>query len=310
MGFSTLRARGPSAWCRAALLGALLVTAACAPAAAPVGDTPADPGPGVREVALGLTVPTASGGRTYRLVATEYRPRGIGPFPAVLISHGATPDPVRRLRTTGKFAVASELFTSWGLVVLNPVRRGYGRSDGDWDEHYGSCDDPHYVHAGLESAKDIAVALEWVRERPYVDPGRIALVGTSGGGWGSLAAASRGDLPIRGVVNFAGGRGGRRRGVANDNCGPERLVAAAGEYGSTARVPTLWLYSENDSFFGPDLARRMHRAYTDAGGTAVLRLLPPYTSDGHYIIDRRGAVPLWRDTVEAFFREIGLLRRP
>jgi dienelactone hydrolase len=43
-------------------------------------------------------------------------------------------------------------------------------------------------------------AVAYLRSRPNVDPDRIVLVGQSAGGWGSLAAASRGDLPIRGVV--------------------------------------------------------------------------------------------------------------
>src|SRR5205823_3734544 len=126
---------------------------------------------------------------------------------------------------TAKYAVASEVFVRWGFVVLSPLRRGYGKTGGDWQEGYGSCGSPHYVDAGLETAKDIAAAVGYLRKRPGVDPDRLMLVGQSAGGWGSLAAASRGDLPIRGVVNFAGGRGGKQQGVAGRNCAPDQLVA-------------------------------------------------------------------------------------
>ena len=195
----------------------------------------------------------------------------------------------------------------WGFVVLNPVRRGYGKSGGDYQEDYGRCESALFVEAGLETAKDIAAAVAYLRAQPYVDRERIVLVGTSGGGWGSLAAASRGDLPIRGVVNFAGGRGGKKNNLPNNNCAPERLVAAAGTLGKTTRVPTLWLYTENDQFFSPELSRRMYDAYTASGGRAAYALLPAIGADGHQLINLEDGVPLWQDRVEGFLREIGVL---
>ena len=53
--------------------------------------------------------------------------------------------------------------------------------------------------------------------------------------------AARGDVPIRGVVNFAGGRGGKPNNQPNVNCAPDRLVDAAGVLGRTATVLRLWL---------------------------------------------------------------------
>ena len=44
-------------------------------------------------------------------------------------------------------------------------------------------------------------------------------------------------------------------------------LAHFGSSGS-ARVPTLWFYTENDSFFGPALSKRMYDAWTAAGGIA------------------------------------------
>jgi hypothetical protein len=45
----------------------------------------------------------------------------------------------------------------------------------------------------------------------------------------------------------------------------------------------LWIYSENDTYFGPDLAKRMHEAFTATGGNAEFQMLPPFGSDGHLI---------------------------
>jgi hypothetical protein len=53
-------------------------------------------------------------------------------------------------------------------VVLSPVRRGYGKTGGAWEEGFGNCNAPYYVEAGLETARDIAAAVAYLRERPEV----------------------------------------------------------------------------------------------------------------------------------------------
>lgn len=259
------------------------------------------------EVTVPLRTKGLFGDKTVNLAATEYSPAGSGPFPAIVVSHGSPGTPAERVGYTAKYAVASAVFVKWGFVVLNPLRRGYGRTGGAWVEDFGTCAAPFFVEAGLETANDIAAAVAYLRQRPGVDPDRIVLVGQSAGGWGSLAAASRGDLPIRGVVNFAGGRGGKQRSIANNNCAPDRLVAAAGTFGKTTQVPVLWLYTANDQFFAPELSQRMHAAYTASGGKATYHLLPAIGNDGHSLFSLKNGVPLWEDKVATFFREIGVL---
>jgi dienelactone hydrolase len=283
-----------------AVLAVLLVLISAAPGAAEIAGT---------EVTVPLTLKGVFGEKTVNLVATEYRPVGAGPFPAIVLSHGSPSPPADRVGYTGKFPVASEVFVKWGFVVLSPLRRGYGKTGGAWEEGFGTCNGPFYVEAGLETARDIRAAVMYLRERPGVDRDRIVLVGQSAGGWGSLAAASESDLPIRGVVNFAGGRGGRQGGIANNNCAPERLVAAAGTLGKRTKLPTLWLYTTNDQFFAPELSRRMYEAYTDGGGRATYHLLPAIGADGHGLISMKDGVPLWEDKVATFLREIGVLAR-
>ena len=254
-----------------------------------------------------LTVPGVFGARGITLAATEYRPDGDGPFPAVVLSHGSTLSAQDRAKYTGKYAVASGVFLDWKLVVLSPLRRGYGKTAGAWAEDYGSCANPFYVEAGMETARDIAAAVAWLAEQPHVDRTRIVLVGQSGGGWGSLAAVSRGNLPVAGVINFAGGRGGKQQNIAHNNCAPDRLVEAAGRLGKTTTVPSLWIYAENDQFFAPALSRRMHEAYTAAGGRAAYHLVPAIGTDGHQLIGLTAGVPLWKDTVHEFLRSIDVL---
>ena len=128
-------------------------------------------------------------------------------------------------------------------------------------------------------------------------------MGQSGGGWGAIALASLNPSSVQAIVTFAAGRGGRVDGKPNNNCAPDKLVAATGEFGRTARVPMLWIYTENDSYFGPELTKRMHDAFVAAGGNAEYRMLPPFGSDGHFMIDSPDAVPIWSPLVSQFLEK-------
>ncbi|WP_376092151.1 hypothetical protein ACE7GA_23060 [Roseomonas sp. CCTCC AB2023176] len=103
------------------------------------------------------------------------------------------------------------------------------------------------------------------------------------------------------MVNVAGGRGGQRGNRPNDNCRPDRLMADAGALAPRSRrVPTLWIYTANDTFFAPAIARGMHAAYTAAGGEAELRILPPWGNDGHDMFYGPGGSDSWGPIVQAF----------
>jgi hypothetical protein len=101
------------------------------------------------------------------------------------------------------------------------------------------------------------------------------------------------------VINFAGGRGGHAYGQPNKVCGSDRLVEAAGAYARTAKVPTLWVYSANDSYFGPDIAEAMVHAWQSNGGLAEFLMLPPYGSEGHDAVADRAGWRLWGRHVDA-----------
>lgn len=237
----------------------------------------------------------------------QYEPKGSGPFPVAIISHGSPPNPADRVKTQALYTVAAEQFVQWGFIVINPIRRGYGETGGAWAENYVSCNNPEYVRAGLSSADDIAAAVDFAKKLPNADPKRIVLVGQSAGGWGTLASATRDDVPVRAVINFAGGRGGMRNGIANNNCNPDALVNAAGEYGAKAKRPSLWIYTKNDKFFAPDLTQRLFDKYQSGGGKGKLVMLPPFGNDGHSLFGMKDGLPLWKPHVEAFLKENQLL---
>jgi pimeloyl-ACP methyl ester carboxylesterase len=86
-------------------------------------------------------------------------------------------------------------------------------------------------------------------------------------------------------------------------CGEARLVDAMSRYGRQSRVPSLFIYSANDRYFGPPLARRMHAAFVGSGGHAEFVEAPPSGTDGHGYFAR--GMEDWSPRVEAFLRRIG-----
>lgn len=222
------------------------------------------------------------------------RPEGEGPAPLTVINHGsparADQRPGMRPGDCANEAVA--WFLARGHAVLLPLRRGYGASGGSWDESFGACNAADFARAGRETARDIAAAIDYAAGLPGIRADRVLVVGQSAGGWGAMALAAQNPPRVAALVNMAGGRGGWAQGAPNSNCRPDRLVSGAAEYGATARLPMLWIYTENDSFFAPGLAAAMHRAFTEAGGVAEMRALGPFGRDGHSLFSGAGT-PVW-----------------
>jgi dienelactone hydrolase len=224
------------------------------------------------------------------------RPAGPGPFPLALINHG-TPRKVEDIPLTSpsSFSGVAIEFARRGWASVVVLRRGYGQSGGGVVEGSGSCNNRDYLRAGQVSADDVLGTLNALRAEPWVDRSRVLLVGQSAGGFAVSAASARNPAGVVGVLNFAGGRGSR---APDDVCQPERLVAAEETFGRTARLPSLWIYAENDHFFGPALARRMFEAYTAHGASAEFFAAPRFGEDGHGLF--LGAFGIWWPPVQAF----------
>jgi pimeloyl-ACP methyl ester carboxylesterase len=230
----------------------------------------------------------------------------------VLINHGSPPRAEQRpgMSPAACNSEAVRWFLARGHAVGLPMRRGYGASGGAWAEAYGRCDSPDFRAAGLETAADIQAALTTLAARPDVAPGPALIIGQSAGGWGVLALAAGNPAGVGAYVNMAGGRGGWRDNTPRNNCSPSALVRAAGEFGATSRGPMLWVYTENDSFFGPALAGRMHAAFTEAGGQARMERLGPWGRDGHNMFFGNNGSQSWGPLVADFLAGVSGVDRP
>lgn len=232
-----------------------------------------------------------------------YRPPGGGPFPLAIIGHGSDQDAIDRSRMPmPSFPAMTEWLLAQGYAVVLPQRPGHGETGGPYLEDQGRCANADYAGSGLATADSIAAAISYMTAQSFIRPAGVVVIGNSAGAWGALALASRNPQSVGRIVNFSGGRGGRNRGKADKNCSPERLVAAAGIFGRTARIPTLWLYAQNDSYFPPDLSRRMVEAYQAAGGKAEYIMLPATPGDGHTLIQTRPPEASWTGPLQDFLK--------
>jgi dienelactone hydrolase len=242
---------------------------------------------------------------TVHLEATVYRPDGTGPFPLILLNHGSPGDADDRKNPRTRYYEQSRWFVQQGFAVIIPMRRGYAESEGEWSEGYKTCADPDYINAGFTTANDMAAVLKYFSGQTFVDSKRVIVVGQSAGGFGSLALASRNPDGVLGVINFAGGRGAIGKvGSAERVCKDERLVEATARYGKTARLPSLWLYAQNDEHFRPELVSRMLTAYRGAGAPADFISLPPFGKNGHDTFASWSANANWTGYVKPFLEKL------
>jgi len=256
------------------------------------------------EQVLGIPV-TDDAGANVQMVTRLCRPSGSGPAHLVVINHGTPGDSqsAALMRVAGCGHEAVQWFLQRGFVVALPLRRGYGATGGRLEEGNGRCDHPDFVHSGLETARDIDAAVSTLTRLPFVRPDGVVVVGQSAGGWGTIAYASQAPARVAAFIVMAGGRGGHRDGLPNNNCRPDLLADAARQFARGASTRMLWIYTANDSYFAPPIAEAMQHSYTAAGGLVDLMELPPFGDDGHHLFFGRGGSAIWGPPVERYLAQ-------
>lgn len=231
---------------------------------------------------------------------------GAGDHPLVLINHGAQPRPEIRSVLVPQPCESEPVrwFNARGFTVALPLRRAHGASTGEWVEGFGPCEDPDFLRVGRETARDIQAALDALLGAPGIQPSGAIVLGESAGGWGSIALAAQRPSGVAAVINVAGGRGGWAGGRARTNCAAPRLVENVARFGADARLPMLWLYAGNDSFFGPALAEALFQSFIAAGGQAEMSMLPAWEQDGHYFFFGEGGSRMWGPRVGDFLASL------
>lgn len=230
------------------------------------------------------------------LVMTVFTPNGTGPFPLAVMNHGSTggvpPEQQPRYRLT----FSAYYFLSRGYAVALPMMRGYGGSGGHLPPH--GCED---LAMGLDAAKDIRAAIDYMKRQPYIDGSQIVVAGQSFGGWNTLALGAL-DVPgVKGLVSFAGG-------MKDASCrDPDNaLIAAAGRLGTEVSTPSIWFFGDNDHIFETPVWRAMYDHYTAEGAPAELVAYGRFGVDSHNLLGSAEGLPIWVPKLDAFLGRIHL----
>lgn len=118
----------------------------------------------------GITAPAT-------ITATIAKPEGSGPFPAVIVLHDCG-------GISGKDRDWAKRLTSWGYVAILPDSFG---SRG----HGSLCTDVEKVGA-QQRVQDTIGTAEYLATLPYVQKGKIAVLGFSHGGWTIMKGVQEG----------------------------------------------------------------------------------------------------------------------
>lgn len=238
-----------------------------------------------------------------------FRPEGDAPFPVLIDVHGG-PESQRRLNYTPSGPIL-QFFASLGMGVLTLNVRGstgYGKA-------YSHLDDKGLR---LDSVKDVAAAVAWLRGRDDVIADRIAVMGQSYGGFMTLASiAFHPDLwaaavDVVGIANFVS---------FLERTGPWRRKHRAAEYGDLdedrellerisplnhvdqIKAPLLVIHGRNDPRVPLFEAEQIVAALTERGRDVALRV---YDDEGHGLSKRPNKIDGYAAAGEFLMRHLGI----
>jgi dienelactone hydrolase len=301
------------------IIGAALIALALGEASSRAGEPPESSAARDLVQPQIIKIPMKGGGvfgGEIEMVTHLYLPATERRVPVVVFLHGRGD---REKRAELKYPVAVGHGNFWlrkGFAVVAPVRPGYGETGGGDGEEAGAnwrrggcTGNPDFARVASAAAEAVVTVLAWVREQPWAASDRIILEGVSMGGLAAVAVGARNPPGVVGVINFSGGSAGSPESSPGRSCMPERLTRTFGEFGKTTRIPSLWLYAENDLYWGPEAPREWHRAFSAGGSQTQFVMTPPVpgVKDGHLLLLRGG--PLWSPHVNAFVEELGFGRR-
>ncbi len=238
------------------------------------------------------------------IVVTVFEEPGRTSYPLLVLNHGRPPASDRASLNRVRYPQAARFFAGLGFSVWVPTRVGYGVSGTAIDAEYaGPCSNRNFARSFGIAADQVQQVIDHVRREPRIDGKRIVLVGQSYGGATSIATAARNLPGVVAAINFAGGGGGNPETHPGDPCSASISTATFGGYGHNTRVPTLWIYTENDLYFGPKHAEAWFAAFRANGGNGEFMLLPPFGDNGHRLFVR--GFDIWSPIVRRFLAQRG-----
>ncbi len=282
-----------SGWMRAWLIASLLCCVSVASAQSNRGDDGTMPDAPMHEQII--KIPT-NDQRPVMLQATVFTPSGKGPFPLLVMNHGADGDIPTRQQPRYSKTFSAYYFLSRGYAVVLPMMRGYAGSEGEPD--YRSCD---FVKFGIKNAIDIQAVIQYMAAQPNIDGSNVVVAGQSFGGWNTLAVGTLNMPNVKGLINYSGGLGASACPNSIDD-----MVDAAGYYGARTKTPSIWFYGSNDKIFSESTWRAAYRRYTLMGGSAELVAYGNFMDNAHNLLGYPEGLAIWADKVDAYLAKVGM----
>jgi dienelactone hydrolase len=260
-----------------------------------------------------LTVPGLGlFGADAKMLTQVFKPAGAGPFPVVLFSHGRAGDVTTRTQLKNPVGLGHvRYWHAKGYAVVAPIRPGYGDTGGSDTERAGNVYGPTGQCQGLPdpgmtasaAMRSTTIALQWIREQAWAHKDRILLEGQSVGGLTTVAMCATNPPGVVGCINFAGGTGGNPDLAPGRMCSPERTTQLMELFGTTTKLPNIWLYAVNDLFWGEQPPKDWHAAYAAGGSPTQLVTTEAVPVDGHRLLASGGK--LWSEPLNAWLKKHG-----
>jgi dienelactone hydrolase len=255
----------------------------------------------VEETSLSVVIK----GKPYRLEALVAKEAGTGRLPVAILTHGQAAESEKRERVQAhRFLRLARDFARRGWLAVAVVRRGFGRDSGPTPYVLRHCRNGDFATALDDQTDDLEAAIKSLAQRSDADTSTVLALGVSMGGAAVLNLASRQPEGLKAVVNLSGGiRSVPKPGGPPTSCTAEDLIPLFARFGERSRLPTLWLYAENDSFFPADYVRRLHETFLTNGGRAQFHMFAPVGEDGHFLAEKPEGLLLWLPALDRFLRQ-------
>lgn len=241
------------------------------------------------------------------ILVTVFRDDSKKSSPWLILNHGRpTSDEIPRM-SRQRYSSISKYFVEKGFAVFVPTRVGYGPTGGNDVEYSGRCGSNNYPIVFQAASSQVLAVIRYVKTLPFIDLKRGLVVGQSYGGMTSIATSTYTIEGLRGVINFSGGGGGNPQTRPGDPCGVNLLKDTYISYGEATKVPSLWMYSVNDLYWGENYPKEWFEGFKRGAEKNKIFTkfvsLPAFGHDGHSSFTRNSLV--WRPYFEDFIYQLG-----
>lgn len=246
------------------------------------------------------------------IIVNIYKNKKINKGPYLIFNHGTVIGLGRANEVNSKrFETIGNFFSNYGFITIIPIRAGYGESGGAVSDFKGSCLKPKIIEGMNNMVHQNLQVLQYIKNIPYINLNEGLIAGQSGGGGLSIAMASENIPGLKGVINFAGAlkdtyaqpKSASSKELTEINCASEETKAAFKYYGSSTKVPSLWLYSINDRIVGITKPMEWFQTFQKANyiPKGKFEFLQSYKLEGHGFMNDAN---IWVPQFNKFLEEI------